>query len=75
MKKGVPYSSREDGYRINLINCRIDANMTQSDVAKEIGIGLSTYAAYESGYRGANPYVWKKLSILFDKDIDYLKHI
>jgi len=48
------------------------ANLTQKQVAEEIGIPLSTYAMIESGHRFPRKSLQKKLSTFYKVTVDYL---
>ena len=58
--------------RINLINERKKKQLTQSETAKFAGISTRQYQALEAGTSDGSIKVWKKLSDLFNKSIDYL---
>lgn len=64
VKKKKPY--------YNLINLRETKNLKQKDVADFLYVSTRAYSHYENGERNVPIEVWKKLSVLFDKSIDYL---
>ncbi len=47
-------------------------NITQAQLASELGIGTSTIGMYESGIRKPSYEVLKKISNYFNVSIDYL---
>ena len=51
---------------------RLEANMTQDELSKKIGIIRSTISAYENGRLDMNSATLKKLSKLFNATIDYI---
>ncbi len=56
----------------NLINLRENYNLKQKDIADYLYVSPRAYSYYENGERTVPIEIWKKLSILFDKSIDYL---
>ena len=56
----------------NLINLREANNLKQKDIAKYLYVSPRAYSYYENGERTVPIGIWKKLSVLFDKSIDYL---
>ena len=56
----------------NLRILRILNNMTQEDVANELGCSRSAYAKLESGLKFANFPILYKLSLFYNVDLDYL---
>lgn len=56
----------------NLINLRENHNLKQKDIADYLFVSPRAYSYYENGERTVPIEIWKKLSILFDKSIDYL---
>lgn len=63
-KKKTPY--------YNLINLREDNDLKQKDIADYLFVSPRAYSYYENGERTVPIEVWKKLSVLFDKSIDFL---
>lgn len=55
-----------------LKNLRKQRNITQEQLAKELGIGTSTIGMYESNIRKPSYKILKKISKYFDVSIDYL---
>lgn len=51
---------------------KINHHMTQSEVAKQLGIALTTYASYEQGYRQPDPDMLTRLANLFNTSVDYI---
>ena len=47
-------------------------NLKQKDIAKYLYVSPRAYSYYENGERTVPIEIWKKLSVLFDKSIDYL---
>lgn len=58
--------------RNNLKTERKKADLTQREVAKYLGITVRQYNAIETGTSDGSIKVWRKLSELFHKPIDYL---
>lgn len=59
--------------RKNLIQCRKSQQLTQADVAREIGISMRQYQSMEAGQSDGRMANWYKLKTLFAvKSIDYL---
>ena len=58
--------------RNNLKAERKKADLTQTEVAKCLGITVRQYARLEAGTSDGSIKVWRKLSELFHKPIDYL---
>ncbi len=56
----------------NLKTERKKADLTQTEVAKHLGITVRQYQAIEAGTSDGSIKVWRKLSELFHKPIDYL---
>lgn len=52
--------------RLNLINARKENGLTQTDVAKTLGIGLRSYKQLEYGERVGNVEYWDKLEEIFN---------
>lgn len=46
--------------------------MTQSDVAKKLGVAKTTYASYEQGRRDPDLATLRKIASLFNVSVDYL---
>ena len=58
--------------RNNLKAERKKADLKQTEVAKHLGITVRQYQAIEAGTSDGSIKVWRKLSVLFHKPIDYL---
>lgn len=58
--------------RNNLKTARKKADLKQTEVAKYLGITVRQYIAIETGTSDGSIKVWRKLSELFHKTIDYL---
>lgn len=69
-----PYTEAKMGSRYNLIKARLEAGMSQKQVAEQIGCDQSQYSLIESNKRCGRQY-WKKLSILFSIDADELMQV
>lgn len=55
-----------------LKDLRIDSDMTQEQVAKELGISVSHYGHFETGIREPNLHTLTELCQLFHVSADYL---
>lgn len=55
-----------------LTQLRAEAQYSQKDVAKVIGIERSTYCYYETGRAQPKPDIIVKLAFLYDVSLDYL---
>ena len=53
-------------------NLREDADLTQSEVGKQINVPQRTYAYYESGERMIPPQVLVALAKFYGVSVDYL---
>ena len=51
---------------------RLSASLTQSDIAKRIGISRSTIGMYETGAREPDFKTLEKIADYFNVDTDYL---
>lgn len=51
---------------------RKEKKVTQSEIAKKIGVAKSTYSQYENGHREPNFETLLKLSLFFNVDVDFL---
>ena len=51
---------------------RIEAKMTQTDVAQALGVHQVTYGNYELGKRMPNPVTLKKIAQIFHCTVDEL---
>ena len=58
--------------RTNLINERKKKKLTQTEIAKILGITDRQYARLEAGTSNGRIKVWQSLKDLFQKSIDYL---
>ena len=56
----------------NLKNIRISHNLTQKELAEELGIKRSTYNGYEQGISEPTIETLKKIADHFDVSLDYL---
>ena len=62
-----------DMFKDKLKQLRLEHGLTQSDVAKAIGVKSGTIGNYEQGTRiPKNDVMWKKLADLFNVSVDYL---
>lgn len=57
---------------MNLKQKRIELNLTQKEVAKELNITTQAYANYEQGLREPNIETLKKIADYYKTSIDYL---
>ncbi|MEG0276460.1 MAG: helix-turn-helix transcriptional regulator [Coprobacillus sp.] len=55
-----------------LRDLREDRDMTQSDIAKMLGVTQTTYSRYESGVLNPPIDVLKELALYYETSIDYL---
>lgn len=53
-------------------NLRIDRNLTQEDIAKNLNLKQNTYSQYEIGVLRYPIEVLIKLAIFYDTSVDYL---
>ena len=53
-------------------NLRAKLNLSQSDVAKQLGVTRQAYANYERGVREADYNTLNKLAVIFNVSTDYL---
>lgn len=53
-------------------NLREDADLTQSEIGKQINVPQRTYAYYESGERMIPPQVLAALAKFYGVSVDYL---
>ena len=58
--------------RTKLINERKKKKLTQTEIAKILGITDRQYARLEAGTSNGSIKVWQSLKDLFQKSIDYL---
>jgi DNA-binding XRE family transcriptional regulator len=56
----------------NLINSRKTAGFTQKQVAETLAIKERQYQRIETGSSDGSMKLWKQLSLMFKKSIDYL---
>lgn len=52
---------------------RIRMRLTQTDMAKYLGISQASYSTLESGRRSGKEWVWSKLARLFKAEPEALK--
>lgn len=57
---------------LNLKQLREQTNMTQAEIARELGFSRQTYSNYEANRRQPDPEVLKKLADYFNVSVDYL---
>ncbi|WP_203334325.1 helix-turn-helix domain-containing protein [Planococcus beigongshangi] len=55
-----------------LKNLRTRRNITQSDLAKRIGVARTTYAMYEQGQREPDYETLQRLADFYEVSVDYL---
>lgn len=58
--------------RERLAKCRKEAGMTQSELAKTVGVSLSAYKSYESGDRNPIPTTVQALALALGTSASYL---
>lgn len=63
-------TNKEIGKRIKEV--RNNKNISQVDLAKQIGVAKSTLAGYESGYRAPNYEILKKIANILCCTVEYL---
>ena len=56
----------------NLINARKEARLSQTEVAKILGLDQSTISKFELGIISPNASNMKKISELYNKDVNFL---
>lgn len=56
----------------NLRNARLSRNLTQSHVAKQLGISVSTYTKYETGTNEPDLNMLVRLSDFYHVSVDFL---
>lgn len=59
----------------NIKKARLDAGLTQLEVAEKLGVAQAQYARWESGGRNPKDETVKKLAEIFDVSFDSLKGI
>ena len=57
----------------NIKKARLDAGLTQLEVAEKLGIAQAQYARWENGGRNSKDETVEKLSEIFGVSFDYLK--
>lgn len=57
----------------NIKKARLDAGLTQLEVAEKLGVAQAQYARWENGGRNPKDDTVKKLSEIFGVSLDYLK--
>lgn len=62
----------KDNFNENLRQARQNANMTQAEAAKRIGVAKNTYCNWELGTREPDIMKIKALARLFGVSVDYL---
>lgn len=71
MKKRKEFYNVKD----NIKKARLDAGLTQIEVAEKLGVAQAQYARWESGGRNPKDETVKKLAEIFDVSFDSLKGI
>lgn len=59
-------------YSLRIRDVREDADLTQSEVAKELGIDQRTYSNYETEKRSMPVEHYRKLALFYKTSVDYL---
>ena len=71
-----PYSKKGAGKRANLVRARLSLNMSQYDVARELGCSRELYSQIENGTRdGRTMSMEDKLEDLFQIQKEYLMQV
>ena len=60
------------GFHLRIRDLREDADLTQTDVARELGIDQRTYSNYETEKRDMPIKHYRKLAIFYHTSVDYL---
>lgn len=59
-------------FNLNLRNARVSMNLTQSQVAKQLGISVSTYTKYETASNEPDLKMLVKLADFYHLSVDFL---
>ena len=59
-------------FRLRIRDLREDADLSQTDVAQELGIDQRTYSNYETEKRDMPMKHYRKLAIFYKTSVDYL---
>ena len=59
-------------FRISLKACRVNAGLSQEDLAKELGVTKQTIVSWESGKSEPSAGQFKKISALTGVPMDYI---
>ena len=59
-------------FNMNLRNARVSMNLTQSQVAKQLGISVSTYTKYETASNEPDLKMLVKLADFYHLSVDFL---
>jgi transcriptional regulator with XRE-family HTH domain len=59
--------------KISIKAARVNAELTLTDAAKELGVATSTLSAYENGDSQPRFEVVEKMSVLYGMPIEYLR--
>ena len=59
-------------FNVNLRNARASMNLTQSQVAKQLGISVSTYTKYETASNEPDLKMLVKLADFYHLSVDFL---
>ncbi|MDF3000701.1 MAG: yqaE [Bacillota bacterium] len=59
-------------FNLNLRNARVSMNLTQSQVAKQLGISVSTYTKYETASNEPDLTMLVKLADFYHLSVDFL---
>lgn len=70
MKKTI-YSKEQQVLVKKIIQARLDAGLTQEDVANKLDVTQSYISKFESGQRKIDLIVLKRLARIYNKDVSY----
>ena len=69
--KGVEAMSED--FKISLAAARVNAGMTQNDVAEKLKVSKNTIVAWENGSQEPKVETARRLSEMFNMPLDYIK--
>ena len=61
-----------DAIKNHLIECRLENDLTQSDVGKVVGKSKNAVASWEQGYSLPDIATLYRLSVYYEKTINYM---
>ena len=68
----IHFSTGCEMKRGNLTEARREKGLTQTQLAKAIGVSVQTVSKYESGKASPRERTWRKLAAILDKPVDHL---